>query len=371
MNERLEKLAEAGVSIWLDDLSRSRLTSGSLAEMIEQKSVTGVTTNPSIFATALGDSESYAEQLAELVAANPELDAEDAIRELTTTDVADACDLFSDLNEETDGVDGRVSIEVAPDLAMDAEATVEQAVELFEKVDRSNVLVKIPATVPGLEAIRRVIGQGISVNVTLIFSIERYRDVMDAWMSGLEDALEAGLDIDEIHSVASFFVSRVDSEVDKRLDEIGTDEARALKGRAALANARIAYAAWLEVMTSERWGRLKLRGAHPQRPLWASTGVKDPAHPDTMYVSGLVAEDCVNTMPEKTMEAFADHGETDGDTITEAIDEAVETMGALASVGIDMDDVVTQLEEEGVFKFVTSWEELVGTVGAAVEAAKA
>ncbi|WP_420175690.1 transaldolase [Luteococcus sp. OSA5] len=371
MNERLKALADAGVSIWLDDLSRERLTSGNLAQLIAEESVTGVTTNPTIFAAALSNGEAYAEQLKSLVAANPQLGVDEAIRELTTSDVRDACELFAELNEQTDGVDGRVSIEVEPGMAMDSDATLAQAKELFEKVDRSNVLIKIPATKPGLEAIRKTIAAGISVNVTLIFSIERYREVLDAWLSGLEDALEAGLDIDEIHSVASFFVSRVDSEVDKRLDEIGSDEAKALKGQAAIANARIAYAAWLEVMTSERWGVLKNRGAHPQRPLWASTGVKDPSYDDTMYVTQLVADGCVNTMPEKTMEAVGDHGEITGDTISNNIDAAIDTMGKLAEVGIDMDDVVAKLEEEGVSKFIVSWDELVGTVGSAVEAAKA
>ncbi|MEL4504082.1 transaldolase [Luteococcus sp. H138] len=370
MNERLSKLASAGVSIWLDDLSRERLTSGSLAALIREKSVTGVTTNPTIFATALADGEAYAAQVSQLTGQGTS-DVDDVIRALTSTDVRDACDLFAEINQETDGVDGRVSIEVEPGLAMDADATVEQARQLHELVDRPNVLIKIPATEPGLDAIRRTVAAGISVNVTLIFSIERYRAVLDAWLGGLEDALHAGLDIDEIHSVASFFVSRVDAEVDKRLEAIGSDEALALRGQAALANARIAYAAWLEVMTGERWGRLKARGAHPQRPLWASTGVKNPNYDDTMYVTQLVAADCVNTMPEKTMEAVADHGEITGDTITNHVDDAIDVMGKLTAVGIDLDDVVAQLEAEGISKFIASWEELVDSVGSALHTSKA
>ncbi|HIW30952.1 MAG TPA: transaldolase [Candidatus Luteococcus avicola] len=359
-NARLQALAEAGVSIWLDDLSRDRLNTGNLAELIASSSVTGVTTNPTIFAAALANGRAYAEQLA------GQSDVTEAIRTLTTTDVRDACDLFADISEQTDGVDGRVSIEVEPGLARDTEGTATQAKELYELVDHPNVLIKIPATREGLPAIRRTLAEGISVNVTLIFSIERYKEVMDAWLGGLEDALEAGRDIDEIHSVASFFVSRVDAEVDRRLDAIGTDEAIALKGEAGIANARIAYAAWLEVMTSERWGRLKARGAHSQRPLWASTGVKNPDYDDTMYVTQLVADGCVNTMPEKTLRAVADHGEVIGDTITNNVDDAIDVMGKLAEVGIDLDDVVEQLEDEGVSKFITSWDELVATVGAAM-----
>jgi len=365
-NENLSQLADAGVSIWLDDLSRERLNSGNLAALIKTRCVTGVTTNPTIFAAALSNGEVYDEQLRSL----GQVDVTEAIRELTSTDVRNACDLFSEINQSTDGVDGRVSIEVEPGLARDTEGTVEQAALLHQMVGRENVLIKIPAATEGLDAIRRTLAAGISVNVTLIFSVERYRQVMEAWLGGLEDALAEGKDISRIHSVASFFVSRVDAEVDKRLDAIGTEQATALKGRAAVANARIAYAAWLEIMTSERWGRLKAAGAHPQRPLWASTGVKSAEYSDTMYVTELVADDCVNTMPEKTLEAVADHGEVTGDTITDNIDDAVQVLGQLQEVGIDMDDVVAQLEDEGVSKFVTSWDELVGTVGDAMKAAR-
>ncbi len=361
VDERLKDLADAGVSIWLDDLSRSRITSGNLAELIAERSVTGVTTNPTIFATALSRGEAYAEQLKGL----SEVGIHEAIRELTTSDVRDACDILRPTHDATEGRDGRVSIEVEPGLANDTQGTIAQAALLHQMVDRENVLIKIPATKPGLEAITATIARGISVNVTLIFSIERYREVMDAWMTGLEQALLGGKDLEKIHSVASFFVSRVDSEVDKRLDAIGTDEALALKGQAAVANARIAYAAWLTVMTSERWLRLAAAGAQPQRPLWASTGVKDPAYADTMYVTDLVADNCVNTMPEKTMDAVADHGVVSGDTITNNIDDAINVMGKLIEVGVDMDEVVVQLEEEGVQKFVKSWDELLASVTAA------
>lgn len=366
MNSNLAQLADAGVSIWLDDLSRERLASGSLAALVEDCSVTGVTTNPTIFAAALAKGEAYDEQLREL----GNVPVTEAIRALTTTDVRDACDVLQPVHDATFGVDGRVSIEVEPGLAHDAEATVAQAKELHAAVDRPGVLIKIPATKEGLKAITETLGAGISVNVTLIFSIERYREVLDAWMDGLELAVEQGHDIDEIHSVASFFVSRVDSEVDKRLDAIGTEEAKALKGRAGLANARIAYAVWLETMASERWGGLRFMGANPQRPLWASTGVKNPDYDDTMYVTGLVAEDCVNTMPEKTLQAVADHGKVTGDTIADNVDQAVADMGRLQEVGIDLDDVVQQLEDEGVEKFVTSWGELVASVEKAQQAAR-
>lgn len=367
MTDNLASLAEAGVSIWLDDLSRQRLTSGNLAQLVADKHVTGVTTNPTIFAAALSDGASYDEQLRSL----GDVDVDKAIRALTTTDVRDACDLFAETYERTAGVDGRVSIEVEPGLAHDADATVEQAKLLHQMVGRENVLIKIPATLEGLDAITRVLAEGISVNVTLIFSIERYTQVLDAFMAGIEQARANGHDISTIHSVASFFVSRVDAEVDKRLTEIGTDEALALRGQAAIANARIAWAAWYQASTGERWAALRPVGGRMQRPLWASTGAKSADYPDTMYVVELVADDVVNTMPQKTLDAVADHGEVRGDTIVDNIDDAIGVMGKLEEVGIDMDDVVAQLEAEGVSKFVTSWNELVGTVGTALKAAQA
>lgn len=367
MNERLKSLADAGVSIWLDDLSRTRLTSGNLKDLIDNNSVVGVTTNPSIFAAALSTGEGYADQVAQLKAESK--DVEDVIRIATTDDVRDACDLFTDLYASTNGFDGRVSIEVDPRLANETEQTVEQAKELYAIVDRENVLVKIPGTPAGLPAISATIAEGISVNVTLIFSVDRYREVLDAYQTGLERAAEAGKDLSRIHSVASFFVSRVDTEVDKRLDAIGTDEAKALKGKAALANARLAYKLFEETIASDRWQALAAKGANPQRPLWASTGVKNPEYDDTMYVAQLVVDGVVNTMPEATMNAYGDHGVTEADTITGHYAEADEVFAALAGVGIDMDEVYQLLETEGVDKFAVAWIDLLETVRVALEKA--
>lgn len=358
MSERLKSLAEAGVSIWLDDLSRERLDTGTLAELIESSSVVGVTTNPTIFAGALSKGHGYDASLKELAASGAE--AEDAVFRLTSNDVRDACDLFADVHRASNGVDGRVSIEVSPVVADDTEATVRQAVQLWETIDRPNLLVKIPATSAGLSAITQVIGRGISVNVTLIFAIPRYREVMEAYVTGLETAARNGHDLADIHSVASFFVSRVDSEVDARLDDLGADQS--LKGRAAIANARLAHGEFTRFFTGERWEALAAQGARPQRPLWASTGVKNPDYPDTMYVTDLVVPDTVNTMPEPTLEAFADHGEVKGDQVTPHHDDAEATMQALRDAGIDLDDVIAKLEKEGVEKFVASWNELLETV---------
>lgn len=365
MSDRLAALAAAGVSIWLDDLSRERLETGNLAQLVTDSSVVGVTTNPTIFAGALADGERYDAQLREEAAAGA--DANRAIFALTTSDVRDACDVMAPVYAATPH-DGRVSIEVEPGLAMDTDGTIAQARELWKAVDRPNALIKIPATEPGLPAITAAIADGISVNVTLIFGVERYRAVMDAYLTGLEQAAEAGIDLSTIHSVASFFVSRVDSEVDKRLDAVGTPEAAALKGKAALANAWAAYAAYQEVFYGERFAALAARDANVQRPLWASTGVKDPALPDTLYVSELVVAGCVNTMPEKTMQAFADHGEVTGDTVTDRVEEATAVFAGLREQGIDFADVLDVLEREGVEKFVTSWNELVDTVTAQLAA---
>ncbi|MDR0848596.1 MAG: transaldolase [Propionibacteriaceae bacterium] len=367
MNERLASLHEAGVSIWLDDLSRDRITSGNLAQLIAEYSVTGVTTNPTIFAAAFQDMSVYGAELAALKARGA--DVPTTIRELMAADVASACDLFTGIYGATEGFDGRVSIEVDPTLANKTEATIEQAGLLKALVGRPNVLVKIPATKEGLPAIRAAIGAGISVNVTLIFSLERYREVMEAYLCGLDDALDAGITIADIHSVASFFVSRVDTEVDKRLDAIGTEQALALKGKAAVANARLAFDEYLKVFESDRFLDLHAKGANVQRPLWASTGTKDPSYPDTLYVASLVTRPVVNTMPEKTLQAFADHGEVDGDTVRGWIVPALETMADLAAVGIDYDDVVDVLEAEGVQKFIDSWSDLVAAVQSALEAA--
>ena len=359
MTDNLKALADAGVSIWLDDLSRERIETGNLAELVKEKSVVGVTTNPTIFAAAISDGERYDEQVSRLVAAGNDVDR--VIFELTTEDVRNACDVLAPAFDETPA-DGRVSIEVAPDLAHDTEGTIAAARELWQAVDRPNALIKIPATEAGLAAITAAIAEGISVNVTLIFSNDRYAAVMDAYLSGLEQARDAGLDLSRIHSVASFFVSRVDTEVDKRLEAIGTDEATALRGRAAVANARIAYAEFEKVHDSDRWRVLAEAGAQAQRPLWASTGVKNPDYPDTLYVTDLVVADTVNTMPEKTMDAFADHGEVHGDQVTGHADEARQVFADLAAVGIDFDDVLVVLEDEGVEKFQKSWDELVETV---------
>ncbi|MFW6596913.1 transaldolase [Propionibacteriaceae bacterium Y2011] len=366
MNERLKALADAGVSIWLDDLSRERLTSGDLVQLIKEQSVVGVTTNPTIFASALSDGEAYAEQVAELAAAGTK--TQEAVHAIMADDVREACDLFTEVNKATGGVDGRVSIEVDAQLANDTDATITQAKMLWELVDRPNAFVKIPATEAGLPAITAATAAGISVNVTLIFSLERYQAVIDAYLTGLEEAAAAGIDLSTIHSVASFFVSRVDAEVDKRLDEIGTPEAAELKGKAAIANARLAYHAFAETVATERWQALAAQGANTQRPLWASTGVKNPDYPDTLYVTELVVADTVNTMPEKTMDAFGDHGEVHGDKVSgdDVAAQARQVMDALAGVGIDFDDVVLVLEQEGVEKFVKSGEELTATVESAM-----
>jgi transaldolase len=360
MSDRLAKLSEAGVSIWLDDLSRERLNSGNLAGLIRDHHVVGVTTNPTIFANALSDGEAYDDQVRELAARGADLSA--AVRELTTTDVRNAADLFRDVYSATGGTDGRVSIEVDPRLAKDAENTAAEAQDLWKTVDRPNIFIKIPATEEGLPAITRTLAEGISVNVTLIFSVERYRAVIDAFFAGLEQAKANGHDLRTIESVASFFVSRVDTEVDKRLDAIGTGEAKALRGEAAIANARLAYAAYEELFASDRWSALVDSGGNPQRPLWASTGVKDPSYSDTRYVDQLVVANTVNTMPEKTLHAVADHGEIDGDTVTGRGAQAQAVFDQLTAVGIDIPDVFRTLEDEGVEKFEKSWQELLDTV---------
>ena len=363
-----QALSDAGVSIWLDDLSRERIESGGLGRLIAERNVVGVTTNPTIFAGALANGHAYEGQVAALAADGADVDR--AVFEITTDDVRSAAEVFAPVYETTDGYDGRVSIEVSPVLAHDAAGTIAQAEELWAKVDRPNVMIKIPATVEGLEAITATIAKGISVNVTLIFSLERHRAVIDAYLAGLEQAQAAGIDLSTIHSVASFFVSRVDTEIDKRLTAIGTEEALALKSQAGVANARLAYALYQEAFASDRARALLDAGAKRQRPLWASTGVKDPALPDTLYVTELVAPGVVNTMPEKTLEATADHGEIDGDTVTGNADAARGVLDALASVGVDYDDVTALLEREGVDKFIVSWNELLETVTAALEAAR-
>lgn len=358
--DKLAELSAAGVSIWLDDLSRERLSTGNLASLISDKHVVGVTTNPTIFASALTHGEAYDSQVRELAARGADVEA--AVREITTTDVRDACDLFRETYERSGKVDGRVSIEVDPRLAHDTDKTVAEALDLWKTVDRPNLMVKIPATVEGLPAITRTLAEGISVNVTLIFSTDRYRAVMAAYLAGLEQARANGHNLADIASVASFFVSRVDTEVDKRIDALGTPEATGLRGKAAIANARVAYAAFEETFAGHDWLQLAKDGAKPQRPLWASTGTKDKAYSDTRYVDQLVVSAVVNTMPEKTMDAVADHGDLTGDTVSGLGEQAAETLELLTGVGIDVDDVYLVLEREGVEKFEASWTDLLGSV---------
>ncbi|MEY4367759.1 MAG: Transaldolase [Actinomycetota bacterium] len=367
-NSPLAQLAANGVSIWLDDLSRQRITSGGLRNIITDRNVVGVTTNPTIFAGALSKGEGYGPQVAELAAKGA--GAAEAVFEITTQDVADACDIFAGVYAASNGFDGRVSIEVEPGLAHDTAGTVAQAKELFAKVNRENVMIKIPATKAGLGAITEVIGEGISVNVTLIFSLARYHEVIAAYIAGVEKAHAAGHDISKIHSVASFFVSRVDTEIDKRLIAVGTDSALALKSKAALANARLAYQVYEQDFATDRWSVLAAAGANKQRPLMASTGVKDPNLSDTLYVTELVAPDLVNTMPEKTMEAVFDHGIVPANSITSHYSEAQAVLDAVAAEGVSYDDVTELLETEGVDKFVISWNELLETIEASLKAAK-
>jgi transaldolase len=368
MSERLKALADAGVSIWLDDLSRERIETGNLADLVKESSVVGVTTNPTIFASALANGERYDDQVRELAATGKDVD--DVIFAITTTDVRQACDVLADTFEATGGLDGRVSIEVSPAMAHDEKATIEMAKKLWAEVDRENLLIKIPATTEGAPAITDVLGEGISVNVTLIFGLERYDSVMDAYLAGLEKAQAAGKDLSKIYSVASFFVSRVDTEIDKRLDATGDPQAGNLMGLAGIANARLAYQAFEEKFSGDRFLALKEAGANVQRPLWASTGVKNPDYRDTMYVTDLVVSNTVNTMPEKTLQAFADHGEVNGDQVTTNYDEARQVMADLKKLDIDYDDVIETLENEGVDKFVKSWDELVETVRGQLEGAK-
>jgi len=364
----LAELSLAGVSIWLDDLSRERIASGGLTNLIDTKNVVGVTTNPTIFAGALSKGEAYTDQVAALAAAGASV--HDAVFEITTDDVTAASDIFRPVYDRTHGVDGRVSIEVEPGLAHDATGTVTQAQQLWAKVNRPNAMIKIPATVEGLEAITATIALGISVNVTLIFSLERHRQVINAYLSGLEKAKAAGIDLATIHSVASFFVSRVDTEINARLEVIGTDAALALKSKAGVANAQLAYQVYEEAFSTERALSLISAGANKQRPLWASTGVKDPSLPDTLYVTNLVAPEVVNTMPEKTLEATLDHGVIPANSITGAYDEANLVLDALANEGVSYNDVTQVLEAEGVAKFIVSWNELLDTVTAALDSAK-
>ncbi|WP_405430821.1 transaldolase [Micromonospora sp. NBC_00617] len=375
MTDKLNELTAAGVAVWLDDLSRVRLSSGGLDQLRREKHVAGVTTNPTIFAKALSDADEYNWQLRDL--ATRGVDVEEAVRMLTTYDVRWACDVMRPSYDGSAGVDGRVSIEVDPRSAHDADKTVAEAKALWWLVDRPNLFIKIPATEEGLSAITDTLAEGISVNVTLIFGLDRYSAVMEAFLAGLEQAKANGHDLSKIGSVASFFVSRVDSEVDKRLDRMadkaadsaGKERALGLKGRAAVANAQLAYERYTEVFSSDRWKALEAAGAHPQRPLWASTSTKNPDYRDVIYVEELIAPGTVNTMPEAVIHAYADHGETRADTITGAYDAARKVFADLESVGVDMSDVIATLEREGVEKFEASWQELLDGVSKSLKAA--
>jgi len=360
MTSPLRELTDLGVSVWLDDISRDRLKTGNLAALIRDDEVRGVTSNPTIFAHALSAGTAYDGQLGDLAVRKVSLD--EASRAITTYDIRWAADVLRPVYDATNGLDGRVSLEVDPRLATDTAATIAEARALWWMVDRPNMYIKIPATVEGLPAITAALAEGISVNVTLIFSLQRYEAVIDAFMSGLEQAAANGHDISTIASVASFFVSRVDTEVDKRLDKIGSEEAAALRGKAAIANARLAYELYEKRVAEPRWQALVTRGAKVQRPLWASTSTKDPAYPDTMYVTELVAPDTVNTMPEATIHATADHAVLHGDTIHGTYDEARQVWADLGKLGVGYDDVVQVLEDEGVSKFAVSWNELLESI---------
>ncbi|WP_106847916.1 transaldolase [Blastococcus sp. Marseille-P5729] len=361
-NENLAELSRQGVAVWLDDLSRERIVSDDLQRLIDERSVVGVTTNPSIFQAAIGGSDQYDDQIRDSAILGMSVD--EAVRSITTRDVRAACDVLRPIYEASGGRDGRVSIEVDPRSAHDEEKTTAEAALLWWMVDRPNLFIKIPATDQGIPAIADAIAAGISVNVTLIFSLARYQQVMDAYISGIERRLADGGSVQNLESVASFFVSRVDTEIDDRLEKIGGDAA-ALKGKAGVANAQLAYEAYEQTFGSDRWARLEAQGARRQRPLWASTGVKNPDYPDTLYVSELIAEGTVNTMPEKTLEAYADHGSS-GTPITRSYAQAHKVMDSVSAAGVDLTDVFAVLEREGVAKFETAWAELYETVSTAL-----
>jgi transaldolase len=360
MSDVLQELTQAGVSVWLDDISRERLRSGNLESLVRDFHVRGVTSNPTIFANALAKGDAYDEQIKDLALRGVTVD--EASRMITTSDIRWGADVLRGVYDSSGGVDGRVSIEVAPGLARDTAKTVAEAKQLWWLVDRPNIFIKIPATAEGVPAITATLAEGISVNVTLIFSLARYAEVIDAFMAGLEQAAANGHDISTMASVASFFVSRVDTEVDKRLNAIGTPEALALKSKAAIANARLAYELYEQKLDTDRWRALAAKGAKVQRPLWASTSTKDPSLPDTLYVVNLVTADTVNTMPEATLHATADHGVLEGDTIHGTYDESRALFAKLEALGISYDDVVQVLEDEGVSKFDASWTEMLATI---------
>jgi transaldolase len=353
---RLHKLSARGQSVWIDSLSREMLETGELAKLMEEDAVVGVTSNPSIFQKALEGEGWYDEQLKELA---DESDLNEVFIALASRDIEHACDLMAPVHERSGGIDGFVSMEVDPTLAHDTEATLAQALRLHEAIDRPNLYVKIPGTKEGLPAIEECIARGKSINVTLIFSLERYAEVVEAYLRGLERLRESGGDLSKVLSVASFFVSRVDTEADKRLEAIGTEEALGVRGQLAIANAKLAYQHYQEISASDRWQELAAAGARPQRCLWASTSTKNPEYRDVLYVEELIGPETVNTMPLETIRAFQDHGEVRGDTILEDLDGAHDVLGILESVGVDYDDVVQVLEDEGVKKFADSYAQLI------------
>ena len=350
---RLHELSEHGVSVWMDSLSREMLETGQLDELIEKDMVVGVTSNPTIFDKALSTGDWYDDELRELLVGND--DAKEIFLALAVEDVQRACDVLQEAWKRTGGVDGRVSIEVDPDLAFDREATFEEAIRLHELVDRPNAYVKIPGTQPGLGAIEDCIAAGRSINVTLIFGLERHAEVAEAYVRGLERLQEDGGDLGGVISVASFFVSRVDTEADRRLEELGRTD---LEGKLAIANAKLAYQQYLDVFSGPRWEALEAAGARKQRCLWASTSTKNPAYRDVLYVEELIGPETVNTMPLETVEAFQDHGEIRGETLLEGVDEAHALFAELEAAGVDYDDVVETLEREGVEKFSASFHQL-------------
>lgn len=368
MSDKLRALSDLGVSIWLDDLSRHRLRSGDLAERIAEDSVVGVTTNPAIFSAAIGDGADYTDQVRELASADTDVD--DAVFALIIDDVRTACDVMRPVFEESGGADGRVSIEVDPRISADTQATIAQAADLWKRVDRPNAMIKIPATPGSLPAVTEAIASGICVNVTLIFSVDQYRQVVDAYFTGLEQALERGLDISTIHSVASFFVSRIDTEVDRRLDAVDTEDTSHLRSTLGLANARLAYQAYEQSLATDRWEALAQAGANRQRPLWASTGVKDPRLSPTLYVDELAVEDTVNTMPEKTLRAVADESQLHGDAVRGTYEDAKDRFMQLENLGIDFNDVSRLLLDEGVEKFESAWNDLLSNVQKALDDAR-
>lgn len=356
----VHEVLEAGTSIWLDDLSRAKITSNdphALPARIKESAVVGVTTNPSIFSAAISGAAEYAADIASMKSSS----VDEVVKKLTTDDVRQACELFTSIYQSTGGVDGRVSIEVDPRLAHDTEGTIAAGKELWSIINRPNLMIKVPATIEGLPAITALIAAGISVNVTLIFSVKRYGQVIEAYIKGIEQCEEPST----VHSVASFFISRIDSSIDALLKKNGSAEANALLGKAAIANAHLAYQLFEEKFASERWMALTAKGANKQRPLWASTGVKDPAYPDTRYVIELIAPNTVNTMPQSTLDAVIDHGVVRGNTISGNYAGAIEVLKALSALGISLDEVTTELEIDGVKKFAQAWEELLENVKAA------